>query len=470
MELLARARRTIRQHGLAAADTRVVCALSGGPDSVALLHLLRELHQAGDLRLAGAAHFNHQLRSTADADEQFCRDLAARLGIPIDVEREDVRARARRERRSLEDAAHHARDAFFNRARTRLDAEVVALGHTRDDQAETVLLRLVRGAGARGLAGMYPRRGAIVRPLLECRRADLRAWLAAAGIAFVEDETNRDLAIPRNRVRAELLPLLESRFNPGVVDVRAGEAELARDAWAWMAVEAEALLARGAARDAQRWSIDVDAFAAAPRALRRAALWLAMSETAGRRPIALAHVDEALTLLDRPDGARLDAPGQTLERIGRQLVLRGRPAAATGRPRAPRVNLFEYPLSVPGEVELPEADCVISAESPGSRTVELPGATIAIVRSDACRVPLAVRNRRPGDRFRPAGLGGRKKLQDVFVDRKISRRQRDRVPLVVDSAGRIIWVPGYGVGEEFRVTDPSQAVVILRIKALGGSV
>src|SRR6185295_13616869 len=153
-------------------------------------------------------HFNHQLRSAADRDEQFCVDLAASFGWPNCVEREDVAARAGRERRSLEDAARTARHGFFERARARLDAGIVALGHTRDDQAETFLLRLLRGAGPRGLAAMHPRRGSVVRPLLACRRQELRAYLAERQASYVDDESNADVSIPRNRVRAELLPLL----------------------------------------------------------------------------------------------------------------------------------------------------------------------------------------------------------------------------------------------------------------------
>src|SRR5262249_47375251 len=153
-------------HELTRADTRVAAAVSGGSDSVALACLLGELDRAGELQLVGLLHFNHRLRPTADRDERFVADLATRVGRPLVVDREDVAARAARERRSLEDAARGARYAFFERARAELGAHVVALGHTRDDQAETFLLRLVRGAGARGLAAMHPRRGDIVRPLL----------------------------------------------------------------------------------------------------------------------------------------------------------------------------------------------------------------------------------------------------------------------------------------------------------------
>jgi tRNA(Ile)-lysidine synthase len=469
MDLLARVRRTIRQHRLAGPESRVVVALSGGSDSIALAHLLKALDEAGELRVAGAAHFNHQLRESADRDERFCASVAGAFGWPFDVEREDVRVRARRERRSLEHAAHAARHAFFDRARLRLGADLVALGHTQDDQAETVLLRLLRGAGVRGLAGMSPRRGPFVRPLLDCPRSVLRAWLDVRGIAWIEDESNRDVAIPRNRIRAELVPLLERRFNPAIVPILAHEAELARDEWTWMVDEAAALIARCAAREGDGWRLDVAVLRAAPRALRRLALWRLLTEGAGGRPVGFAHVADALALVETDQlSGPIDAPGQRLERVAGGLVLTSRRPGAVGRLREAPVNFFEYSLSVPGEVVLPEAGCVLSAEVAGGHRAR-PGPTVAVVRSDACRAPLAVRNRRPGDRFRPVGVGGRKKLQDFFVDRKIGRAARDRVPIVVDAAGRIVWVAGYGISEEFRVTDPSQAVLILSVKALGGS-
>jgi len=484
MDLLDRVRQFVRQHDLIGPDTRVLAAVSGGSDSVALVHILRDLAAAGELRLAGVAHFNHELRPSAGDDEQFAAGVAASLGLPITVDREDVAARAKRARRSVEDAARTARHEFFERARVAAGADAVALGHTRDDQAETVLLRLARGAGPRGLSGMHPRNGRIVRPLLGCRRQDLRAWLDERQVRFVEDATNQDVSIPRNRVRAELLPLLEARFNPGIVDVLADQAEVTRDAWAWMdamAAEIEARSVRRAttAGGAMVREIDVDGLRAAPLALQRAVVWRVMSEVAGSRPIAFAHVNAALRLIREPGETRIDVPGQRLERIGPSVVLTGRVAGATGR-RAPDAapNLFRFPLAIPGEVALPEAGWVLYAESPaggvGPNRASATayhgfGKDVVLVRHDVCQGSLAVRNRRPGDRFRPVGLDGLKKLQDYFVDQKVARALRDTVPLVVDDTDRIVWVAGFGIDDAFRVTDPAQAVVILKLKALGGS-
>ena len=476
--LLARVRQFIRQHDLTQPGSRVLAAASGGSDSMALVHILRELAVAGEVQFAGLVHFNHQLRSASDADERFVANAARSLGVPLFAGRDDVRSRARRERRSIEDAGRAARYEYFEQARIESGADLVALGHTRDDQAETFLLRLLRGAGPRGLASMHPKHRTVVRPLLSCRRAELRAWLADRGVAFVDDETNADVEIPRNRVRVELLPLLAARFNPGIVNVLADEADLARDAWAWMDAEATALAARVLRRCATSTpepscQIDASELAAAPLALQRAVLWHVMSDLAGSRSIDFQHVEAARRLLSSSGFLSVDAPGQRVERIGGSVVLTGRRADAVGRPAAATLNTFRYSLSIPGEVALPEFRCVVSAQPLAAglcATVRIgpAGRYAALVRGDLCGKSLAVRNRRPGDRFRPVGLTGRKKLQDYFVDRKVARRDRDAVPIVVDAHDRIVWVVGHGIDEAFRVTDASQAVLLLTFKAVGG--
>src|SRR5262252_5690740 len=338
MKVIETVRRTIRQHDLAGVRTRVVVAVSGGADSVALVHLLRELDAAGELVVAGLAHFNHLLREDASRDEAFCVALATACGIPILVEREAVRTRAEAAGQSIEHAASVARHEFFGRALTHFAAERVAVGHTRDDQAETFLLRLLRGAGPKGLAAMHPRNGEVIRPLLQCRRADLAEYLDQRGIAHVEDETNADVGVPRNRVRAELLPLLEDRFNPNVVDVLADQAELARQEWLWM--ESELALRNlepgivepgvlepgtfepaGTAQPEALW-LDVAALEGAPVALRRFAVWKAMMRIAGARPVSFDHVEAAMHLIGQEASpAALDGPGQTVQRIGARLVL-----------------------------------------------------------------------------------------------------------------------------------------------------
>ena len=466
MSVIARVQQFILQHDLIRTDMRVVAAVSGGSDSTALAHILHELGAEGSGQLVGLAHFNHQLRESAANDQRSAAAIAEAIGVPLLVEREDVAARARRERRSIEDAGRTARHAFYDRARQHFSADRVALGHTRDDQAETVLLRLIRGAGPRGLAAMYPRKDHIIRPLLGVKREELRAWLGERGVTFVEDETNADVSIPRNRVRAELLPLLTARFNPSIVDTLADEADLAREIWEWMTAAAAAYQGPVGPPNPSNpgEELDVEMLTAAPMALRRLIVWEAMRRTARGRPVGLGHVEAALRLMET--GGSIDAPAHRVERVGDRLVLTGRVPGTKGR--AP--NLFRYPLSIPGEANLLEAGWIVSAQradrgaTVGNEAIEPAAPGIAIVRGDLCRGPLSVRNRRPGDRFTPVGLDGRKKLQDFFVDRKVARRDRDAVPLVVDAADRIVWVAGHGIDEAFRVTDPAQAVVIFKLR------
>jgi tRNA(Ile)-lysidine synthase len=470
MQILDRVRRTIRQHNLLQPDSRVVVAVSGGSDSVALTHVLLALEAADELKVVGLAHFNHQLRVSAIRDERFCARLASSVSRPLLTDRADVAALAREGRRSIEDAARSVRHEFLERARRHFEAGVVAVGHTRDDQAETFLLRLLRGAGARGLAGMYPRRGSIVRPLLDCRRADLRAYLDANGVEYIHDESNDDVRIPRNRVRAELLPFLERRFNPAIVDVLASEAALARDEWQWMEAAATDLADRLCRHTDGACRIDAAALDVLPPALARLVVRRALTSVGADREIAYEHVEEALRLSS--GGAPVDLPGQRVERIGPDVVLTSRPPGRPSheRPAEAGPNLLRYSLSIPGEVWIAEASGVVSAEVvPSAPLLDAAAGNavpddMAIVPLDRVNGPLGVRFRRPGDRFQPLGLGGGKKLQDFFVDRKVARDRRDRVPLVVDDSDRIVWVAGYAIDERFRVMDPAQAVVVLRLK------
>jgi tRNA(Ile)-lysidine synthase len=476
--LLHRVRRFIAQHNLLDPGSRVVAAVSGGSDSMALLQALHELDRRRELHLAGVAHLNHQLRTAADADERFVVDAASALGVACVTDREDVAARAKREGRSIEDAARTARHEFLARARVDLGADRVAVGHTLDDQAETLLLRLVRGAGPRGLSGMHPRSGFVVRPLLECRRGELKAWLAdrrargALGCDYVTDETNLDVSIPRNRVRLELVPFLQARFNPSIVETLASEAALLRDVWTWME-DASASVRQTPGE------LDIEVIARLPGALQRLVVWQAMTAASGGRQVTSDHVAAVIRLMQAgrdADGKGLDAPGHHVQRIGGRIVLERKTGfsssdsgQANSSSAASAPNLFRFPLSIPGEVLVEPAGCVVSADVEDTRgEAARPGATagngtVALVRRDRLGGSLAVRNRRPGDRFRPVGLNGSKKLQDLFVDRKVARDERDRVPLVVDQTDRIVWVAGYGIDEAFRVTDPSQAVLVLRL-------
>jgi tRNA(Ile)-lysidine synthase len=471
--LLERVRRTIRRHDLIPRGAQVLAAVSGGSDSVALLHLLLELRDDGDVGGVIVAHFNHRLRGPAsDEDEAFCRALAASRLLPMVVESADVGQAARDDRTSIEQAGRRLRYGFLARAAESCGAIRVAVGHTRDDQAETFLLRLLRGAGPDGLGGIRPRAGLVVRPLLDVARTELRDYLSARRVAFREDASNDDVTVPRNRVRHELLPMLRDRFSPGIVETLSRAAQIARDDAEYLERAAQQAEHGIVSRTGEGVVLDVAALARPPLALARRIVRRAMEQHAPGAFVGFDAVAAVLDLADSscPSGRQVDVPGLRAERRAEIVVLRSREGRRDkAEPRAS--TPFSYLLPVPGEVRLPEAGCRISAEV-APKLEEPPRVAgrrdVAVVSAAGLAGPLTVRSRMAGDAFRPVGLGGRKKLQDFFVDRKVQRAVRDRVPLVVDGHGRIVWVVGHAVGEEFRVIEPTEAVVVLRLKDLGG--
>jgi tRNA(Ile)-lysidine synthase len=462
--------RSIRRHALLPRGGRVLVALSGGPDSVALVHLLLELQADGDLTVAGLAHFNHQLRGIdADADETFCRAMADTLGLPFDVGRADVAAAARDAGRSIEDVARELRYAFLERAADRSSADAIAVGHSLDDQAETFLLRLVRGAGARGLAAILPRAGRVIRPLLEISRAELREFAAARGLAFRTDASNDDVSIPRNRVRHELIPYLQREFSPSISAVLAREAALAREDDDRLRQEAIDQ-ARSIVLTTTDGKTELDALAlqALHPALAGRIVKEALTARAPGRFIGFEHVEDVLRCAAGQEGDAIDLPGQRAVRRGAVIVL-GPPLPRRRMPAG--ANSFRYSLSIPGEVTLDKLGWRVSAERLESLEPAVPGAARAAevaVAADPLELPLAIRSRRAGDRFSPLGLRHRKKLQDFLVNRKIPREMRDSLPLVVDGQDRIVWVVGESVAEDFRVTEPSRGVILLKVRRLGG--
>jgi tRNA(Ile)-lysidine synthase len=445
---------------------RLLVAVSGGSDSVALALLLHALQQRGELVIAGIGHLNHALRVEATADEDFCRDLASSLNVPFYSATVDVRARARDERTSIEDAGRRARYEFLAATADQADAGAIATGHTLDDQAETFLMRAIRGAGPRGLAGVFPVAGQVVRPLIEARREELKAYLEARGQAYCDDASNRDLTIPRNRVRHELIPLLERTYSPNIVEVLAREAAIAREDEDYLQQKAidsaETIVLRSSGGGHE---VDVEALKALHPAIASRVAQRVLAAVSDRF-IGFDHIQRFLALVrGDAEAGRLSLPGVQAQRRGSRVVL------ARER-QEPFTNSFEFPLSIPGEVTLAGSGWTISAVAvnpPVSEGVSSgPSATSVLVKVEP-GVALTVRSRRRGDRLRPAGLGGRrKKLQDLLVDRKVPREQRDSVPLVVDGEGRIVWVVGLAVAEDFRVTEPLQGVILLKARRLGG--
>jgi len=326
-----RVRAFARRHDLWRPDTRVIAALSGGADSVALLLLLRDLHAAGELVLDAAAHLHHGIRGReADQDQEFCDELCTRLDVSFITGRVDVPAIAARDRVSVEVAARRARQQFLADVRKARGADVVATAHTENDQAETVLLRLVRGAGGRGLAGIRPRRDHVIRPLLPITRQELRADMVARGQQWREDATNADVAIPRNRVRHELLPYLSQHFNPAITRALARLADVARADEAWLDTLVERASGETMTVSDEHVSLSVSALSDAPEALARRLARCALESANPGQAYTVEEVDLLVGVV-RGERAAAEISGLRVERFRHSEVLIKR--ATAGRPR-----------------------------------------------------------------------------------------------------------------------------------------
>jgi tRNA(Ile)-lysidine synthase len=361
-----RVRQTVAEQALFGAGDALVAAVSGGADSTALAWLLAELAPRLGARLVGLAHLNHQLRDAADGDEAFCRELAERIGVPFDSRRIDVAAEARARKTSVEDAARTVRYLFLSEVAGQRGATRVAVGHTRNDQAETVLLRLARGAGPTGLAAIYPRAGHVVRPLLDARREDVEAWLRERGQAWREDESNQDRSFARNKVRHDLLPGFVAAFGPGVVDVLARQAALSRDDADWFDRVATETATRLVIEEGTAVTLEAAALRALHPAVGRRVVLAALRRTAGvgRRGAGRAafvgfdHVEAVMAVALTASGA-VDVPGQRVEcRQGRlwfepQAADPAREGRRRGRPASPRDE--GEPIGVPA-VSKPAGD------------------------------------------------------------------------------------------------------------------
>jgi tRNA(Ile)-lysidine synthase len=460
-----RVRHYAARHSLWTAQTRVVAAVSGGSDSVALAFLLRDLAARDELVFAGLAHLNHRVRGAdADADAAFCRALADRLGVAAVIGGADVPGDAKTHQVSIEVAGRHARQRFFEEAIESVKADRIAVAHTRDDQAETVILRLARGAGSSGLAAMTPRRDHLVRPLLDSSRSELQEFLRAMGEGWREDATNLDRAIPRNRVRHAVMPELRA-INAQADAALARAAEILRgdDEFLERLANAAFLRCVQTGIDHETVTLDVPEFAKLPAALARRVARYALETANPSRSYGLEEVDELRRAVGGGNNANI--PGLRMERLAAGVVLTTRVPRDAGS-----VDSLELRLDVPGTVEAPRGGWTVSAVGPlppADPTKGLPqhsGGAAVMVDASGIGSHLIVRYRRPGDRLTPLGAPGRKKVQDVLVDRKVPRDDRDAVPIVTTHTGEIVWVAGEVLADPFRVTPLTKSVVVLTLR------
>jgi tRNA(Ile)-lysidine synthase len=465
-----RLRDTIARHRMIEPGDVVLAAVSGGPDSTALLLLL--CHAAADLKFAiHVAHLDHGWRGReSERDAEFVRRLALRFRLPVTIGHADPRTwkvagsdGVRRRQSSLEARGREVRNRFLRETAAAVGASRIALGHTRDDQAESLLLRLLRGSGRLGLAGIYPVvDGLIIRPLLEIRRREILAYLKRRRQPHRVDRTNRDLELTRNRIRHRLIPLLARGYNPEIVEALAGAADLLRDEEAYLNEQADSICARLARVTSSGVVFGLPELKALPPALLRRVVRTACARARGRlHGLTSRHVRQVIDLLSLPGGGKTHLPDglRVLARSGELRFTSEAGGEAPGEP--PREAL----CPIPGEVSLPgfglrlKARLLERREAGPWRGLE-PGPGRACLDADLLTGPLLIRPRRPGDRFAPLGGPGTRKVKEFLIDRKVPVDERGRIPLVL-SAGRIAWVVGHQIDDRFKVTPRTRRILVL---------
>jgi len=465
--------RWFERHGLLVSKTRWVVGVSGGADSVLLLHALRQLSEQRELRWElHAAHLHHGLRgNAADADAEFVKDLARQLALPVHIERVHIPSEVETHGGSTEEVARQLRYEFLERVALKTDAVGIAVAHHADDDAETILHRICRGTGMRGLAGMRQTRAIqpgsrvlLIRPLLDHRRATIEQLCEQRGIEYRTDQTNRDTEFTRGRVRNVVLPMLREQLNPNVTDALLRLAEQAR----WL----ETYLRDAATRifdslvvseQPSRIVLNTRALVSKQRVIQAEVIRRAVSLLpGGEQDLSFTNVDDVLRLAaDRASGKELHLPGAvTVRKVYDRLEFR--PRAMTETP----AELTPVFVTCPGTTPLPQLNGELTAEA-----CEVDPEKIDELRQtahpneqwldhDRLQLPLLVRGRRAGDRFHPLGAPGTKSLSDFFIDEKIEPPLRARTGVLCDQAG-VVWVMPLRIDERVKLRANSRRALRL---------
>jgi tRNA(Ile)-lysidine synthase len=454
-----RARKTIRDYGMFSGGERVLVAVSGGPDSTALLHCLHSL--AAELHLSLAvAHLNHRIRGAeGDADEDFVRTMSSGLELPFISEIIDIRKESQTAKRNLEELARQRRYEFFARAACQAGAQRIAVGHTLNDQAETVLFRLLRGSGLEGLSAIHPIVGGVlVRPLIECSRDSILEYLRWKGVPYREDSTNKDVRHTRNRIRQELLPYLQKAFNPQLTATLAREALVARETWSLVESLSTECYERIRCRTDEGLRLGIENLLNIHPALQKQVLRQALRECLGSlRGIGSPHIESIVSLCrNEQSGARVQLPRGC-------LVMRQFDTILFYGQAPPPARSFSYELSVPGQCFVAEAGAFFASKTcrtPDLQTMREKCAAQAFLDPSSLPGVLSVRSRAPGDRY---GGDGHRKVKKMLIDSRIPLPQRSHLPMVA-AGNDVIWIPGFRPARAYEAQPASTDCVAITIR------
>ena len=464
-------KKTLVDHKMVKPGDTVLLGISGGPDSVALLHGLIELKQELNIELA-VAHLNHSARGEeSDRDAQFVKDLGEAHQIKTLIEKIDVPAEQAASKNSFQETARNLRLEFFQRTMSQIGANKIALGHTSDDQVETVLMNLLRGSGLKGASGMNPVRSLYIRPLFYCSRSEVTGFLNDRNISYCKDSSNEKTDYLRNRIRLELIPFLQEKYNPRIAENLFEASGIFRAENDYLETledhEFDCVVSR--VGDSSTLYMDIEYFSALPLALKRRLIRKGIQSVKGDlRSISSFHIQEILHLFEKSHkGNRIDLPDnlQVLclgDRVEFKRILEFNSDILSGD----EIETSDWvrSLRIPGETQVERAGLTLKAEiiDPNGTEFIADQGNQAFLDFDKTGGDLVIRFFQAGDRLRPLGMKGTKKLKSLFIDEKVPREIRSSIPILTTGDNDIIWVYGMRIAETYRVTSDTSKVLFIK--------
>jgi len=456
MEIIQQAEKTIEKYNMLSTGDHVLVGLSGGPDSVCLLYILNAIKSKYKLKIS-AAYIDHGLRPEDVPKEiNFCKDLCDKLGISFYTQSINVKDYAKQEKLSIQESARILRYSALDHISITLNAKKIAIAHNADDQAETVIMRLLRGAGPAGLSGIPPVRKKIIRPLIEIEREAIEKFLSENKISYVIDLSNKSNKYLRNRIRNTLMPVIKS-ISPNSVKIISKTADIMREENDYVNVAVTKALMRLMSRKSDK---KVELFCNPMEVLNivilRRALRFAIDSVRDLRKITYDHIEEIIKLIKK------GKPGDRLYLPSEIRVIKGYTTLIITAEKPKKLSTYE--ITEPKEVFLKEASLLLSLKEIKREDIESfgDGKNTIYVDFDKLKFPLIVRHRKNGDYFYPFGFGMRKKLQDYFVDEKVPRDERDIIP-VIESEGKIVCIAGYRLDDRFKIDDNTKRCLEIKI-------
>jgi tRNA(Ile)-lysidine synthase len=468
---ISKIKKALLDHKMVESGDRVLVGVSGGPDSVVLLRALLELKQEFAIELS-VAHLNHSARGDeSDRDARFVKDLGDALQIRTLIKKVNVAELQPSSKSSFQEAARHIRLEFFQETMTQLGANKIALGHTSDDQVETVLMNLLRGSGLKGVGGMNPVRLPYIRPLFYCSRAEVVGFLNDRKIPYCKDSSNDKTDYLRNRIRLELIPFLQEKYNPKITEnlFEASGIFRADNDYLKALEDQEFERAVSGFEEGETLNMDMEYLGKLPLALQRRLVRKGIQSIKGDlRRISSFHIQEILHLLEKGrKGKRIDLPGNLgVLCMGDRVAFKRIPGTDSSILTDEEGKAFPRmrPLNIPGETEIEETGLTLKAEiiNPVATGFSASHTNQAFLDFDKTGDNVMIRFFQAGDRLKPLGMKGTKKLKSLFIDEKVPQEIRSTVPILTTGDNNIIWVYGTRIADAYRVTAETSKILFIK--------